>query len=59
MPVTVRKNSRGDSKIPGPHWDIVEKATGKVKGHSTTKAKAEASVRVRNEAIKKRNKRLR
>lgn len=41
MPVTVRK-----SKNSG--FDIVEKATGKVKGHSDTKAKAESSARARN-----------
>lgn len=44
MPVTVRKSSKGG-------FDIVEKATGKVKGHSTTKAKAEASARARNASL--------
>tara|TARA_Y100000310_G_C20290743_1_gene627099 strand:+ start:189 stop:347 length:159 start_codon:yes stop_codon:yes gene_type:complete len=42
MPAGVRKH--------GGHWDIVDKDTGKVKGHSTTKAKAKASAGVRNAA---------
>jgi len=41
MPVTVRKNKSGG-------WDIVERATGKIKGHSTTKRKAEISASIRN-----------
>lgn len=39
MPWSVRKSSRG--------WDIVRSDTGKVVGHSTSKGKAEASVRAR------------
>jgi len=42
MPVTVRKS--------GSKYAIVEKATGKVVGHSTTRAKAQASANVRNAA---------
>lgn len=45
MPVTVRK--------VGNRFAIVEKATGKVKGHSTSRAKAEASARARNAAHRK------
>lgn len=40
MPWSVKKSSRGG-------YDIVRKDTGKVVGHSETKAKAEASVRAR------------
>ena len=40
MPVKVRKANSG--------YNIVEASSGKVKGHSTTKAKAQASARVRN-----------
>lgn len=43
MPVTVRK-ARGSG------YNIVEKATGKVKGHSATKAKAQRSANARNAA---------
>ncbi len=43
MPVTVRKS--------GTKWAIVEKATGKVKGYSTSKAKAQSSARARNAAL--------
>ena len=43
MPVTVRK-----SKNSG--FDIVEKSTGKVKGHSDTKADAQRSANARNAA---------
>ena len=46
MPVTVRKN-------PGGGYDIVEKASGKKKGHSSTKAKADASARAWNAASRK------
>jgi len=46
MPVAVKKSPRGG-------YDIVEKSTGKVKGHSDTKAKAEASARARNAAWRK------
>ena len=42
MPTTVRKAKRG--------YNIVEKATGTVKGHSTTRAKAQASSNARNAA---------
>lgn len=45
MPVTVRKSKKGG-------YDIVEKATGKKKGHSTTRKKAEISASIRNKAIK-------
>ena len=44
MPVVVRRSSRGG-------WDIVEKATGRVKGHSGTKAKAQASANARNASM--------
>lgn len=47
MPVKVIKKSGTKP------FKIVEVATGKVKGTSATKAKAVASTRVRNEAIKK------
>lgn len=42
MPVSIRK---GKGRKP---WKIVEVATGRVKGASTMKAKAQASARVRN-----------
>ena len=42
MPVVVRKGK--------DDWLIVEKSTGRVVGHSDTKAKAEASARARNAA---------
>ncbi len=42
MPVTVRKRGKG--------YVIVEKATGRVVGHSTTRAKAQASANARNAA---------
>ena len=42
MPVKVRKANSG--------YNIVEVSTGKVKGHSTTKAKAQASANARNAA---------
>ena len=41
MPVVVRKDPKGG-------WDIVEKASGKVKGHSDTKTKAQSSANARN-----------
>ena len=41
MPVKIRKASNSG-------YDIVEVATGKVKGHSGTKAKAQASANARN-----------
>ncbi len=41
MPVTVRK-------AKGSGYDIVEKSTGKVKGHSDTKEKAQKSANARN-----------
>ena len=50
MPVKVRK-SAGDSKIKGPHFDIIEVKTGKVKGHSTTREKAQSSANARNAAL--------
>lgn len=40
MPVVVRKR--------GSRWAIVEKASGKVKGYSSSKAKAQASANARN-----------
>ena len=55
MPVSVRK-SKGDSKIGSSHYDIVETATGKVKGHSRTMKDAKASARIRNAAISKKRK---
>jgi len=42
MPVVVREG-KGKRK-----WKIVEKATGKVVGSSTSKAKAQASANARN-----------
>jgi len=47
MPVIVR-NGRG--KRP---YKIIEKSTGKIKGSSTSRAKAEASARARNMAWRK------
>ncbi len=44
MPVTVRKIPVKGNK----DWAIVEVATGKIKGRSTTKAKAQASANARN-----------
>lgn len=43
MPVVVKKGK--------DDWLIVEKATGKVKGHSDTKAKAQASAHARNASL--------
>lgn len=40
-PAVVRKNPRGG-------WDIVDKDTGAKKGHSGTKAEAQASANARN-----------
>ena len=45
MPVVVRKR-KGKKK-----YKIVEKSTGRMVGSSTTRAKAQASARVRNAAI--------
>ena len=45
MPVTVRKS--------GSKYAIVEKATGKVVGHSTTRAKAQARKQSRYETANK------
>ncbi len=46
MPVRVVKKP-----VKGPKdFAIVEKSTGKVKGRSTSRAKAKASARIRNEA---------
>lgn len=50
MPVKVRKGSGAKP------WKIVEVATGKVKGSSTTKAKAQASANARNAAKQGENK---
>jgi hypothetical protein len=44
MPVMVKKGRKG--------YTIVEKGSGKVKGHSKTKRDAEASARARNAARK-------
>ena len=44
MPVSVKKDSKGSG------WLIVETATGKVKGHSSSKSKAQASANARNAA---------
>lgn len=46
MPWKTRKNKNGG-------YDIVRSDTGKVVGHSTTKAKADASVRARYANYKK------
>lgn len=46
MPVTVRKSRR-----KGGGFSIVEKGSGKVKGHSSSKQKAEGSARARNAAL--------
>lgn len=46
MPFKARKH--------GSHWDIVNANTGKVKGHSTSKAKAQASARAANAGSKHR-----
>lgn len=43
MPAVVRKH--------GSHFDIVDKNTGKVKGHSTTKSQAQKSANARNAAV--------
>ena len=42
MPAGVKKH--------GSHYDIVDKDTGKVKGHSTTKEQAQKSANARNAA---------
>jgi hypothetical protein len=49
MPVKVRKSSKSG-------YDIVEVATGKVKGHSATKKKANISASIRNRHYKEKNK---
>lgn len=46
MPYTVRKQ--------GNKWQIIKKTTGEVVGTSTSKAKAQASVRARYAGEKKR-----
>ena len=43
MPHTVRK-----SRMRKGGYDIVDKSTGRKKGHSATKAKAQASARARD-----------
>lgn len=45
MPATVRKARKGKSG-----FDIVDKATGRKKGHSATKANAQKSANARNAA---------
>lgn len=47
MPWIVRKS--------GKKWAIVKKTTGEVVGHSTSKAKAQASVRARYASENRRN----
>ncbi len=47
MPVRVRKRRKGESGKP---FKIVETRGGAVKGESASRVKAEASVRVRNQA---------
>lgn len=46
MPASVRKSSR---KSGG--FDIVDKSTGKIKGHSATKKNAQKSANARNAAL--------
>ena len=43
MPAAIRK-------APGGGWDIYDKDTGKKKGHTSSKAKAQASANARNAA---------
>lgn len=50
MPWTVIKKK--DLKRPGKPYAIVRADTGKVVGRSATKAKAQASVRIREQAVK-------
>ena len=47
MPVIVKKNLKSG-------YDIIEKSTGKKKGHSKTKKDAEISASIQNKAISKR-----
>lgn len=53
MPVSVRHKPSGKTGPKGQVWAIVEKATGKVKGWSTSRAKAEASAAIRNREHRK------
>lgn len=46
MPATVRKSRR-----KGGGFDIVDKTSGKVKGHSATKKSAQKSANARNAAM--------
>jgi len=46
MPVIIRKSPKGG-------WDIVEEATGVIKGHSKTMKKAKISAGFRNKYIKR------
>ncbi len=48
MPFVTRKH--------GGHYDIVNKDTGKVKGHSTTKAQAQKSANAANAGSRDRKK---
>ena len=47
MPHTARKNPKAK---PSKRWNVVNKKTGAVVGHSSTKKKAEASARTRDAA---------
>lgn len=55
MPAVVRKSSSHPS---GKKYSIVNRETGKVYGHSTTRAKAEASARMVNAAGRKKGEKL-
>ncbi len=50
MPVTVRKRRKGET---GKLWKIVSVETGAVEGESDTKADAEMSASIKNQAVRK------
>jgi hypothetical protein len=56
MPVRVRPRRKGEG---GKLWKIVETNTGAVKAESDTRSSAEASARIRNQALREREQRRR
>lgn len=54
MPVRVRRRRKGEGGKP---YKIVEAGSGALKGQSDTRAKAEASARVRNRADREKRRR--
>ncbi len=50
MPVKVRRKRKGEK---GKRWKIIEQSSGKIVGHSDTKKDAIASVRIKNNAVRR------